>query len=289
MKTLREHIADAEARHVAIGHFNVSTIDAVWAIAKAAEALKVPVIIGVSEGERDFIGVREVARVVRSIRETSGQPLFLNADHTYSYERVMEAVDAGFDAVIIDGAQLGLKENIALTAKACAYAKGKNPDILVEGELGYIGTSSKLLTELPKNAATAAGGMTTPEDAAAFVKETKIDLFAPAVGNIHGMLINIPNPRLDIPRIKEVRAAAGVPLVLHGGSGTTDEDFLAAIDAGISIIHINTEIRVAYTKALTLALQEHPEEIAPYKYLKAAANALQKAVESRLKLFNKMA
>ena len=98
--TLREHIAQALAKKVAIGHFNISTLDGVWAVADAAYALKVPVIIGVSEGERDYVGVNEIAAVVKSIREHRGQPIFLNADHTYSFERVKEAIDAGFDSVI---------------------------------------------------------------------------------------------------------------------------------------------------------------------------------------------
>ncbi len=286
MKTLRECIAEAKKNGVAIGHFNISTLDAVWAIVRAAEKLNVPVIIGVSEGERDFVGVKEIAAIVKSIREKAKVPVFLNADHTYSAERVVEAVEAGFDSVIIDGAQLPLKENIALTKKAVTEAKKRNPNVIVEAELGYIGTSSKLLTELPEGASMGAN-LTTPEDAKAFVTETGIDMFAPAVGNVHGMLVGMPNPRLNIQRIKEiVTAIPNTLLVLHGGSGIANEDFTNAIANGISIIHINTEIRLAYTKALTLDLQAHPDEVAPYKYLKTAAAALQKVVEERLALFN---
>lgn len=288
MKTLHECIQEATQKGVAIGHFNISTIDAAWAIVKAAEKLNVPVIIGVSEGERDFVGVREIARVVASMREHSKVPVFLNADHTYSKERVLEAIDAGFDSVIIDGAQLSMKENIALTKETVLEAKKKNPQAIVEAELGYIGTSSKLLTEIPEGASMGAN-LTTVEDAKTFVTETGIDMFAPAVGNVHGMLVGMPNPHLDIQRIKDIaQALPNTPLVLHGGSGIPDEDFTAAIGAGIRIIHINTEIRLAYTKALSLELQKYPDEVAPYKYLKVAAAALQKVVEERLALFNKM-
>lgn len=286
MKTLPECIAEAKKKGVAIGHFNISTLDAVWAIVRAAEKLNVPVIIGVSEGERDFVGVKEIAAVIKSIREKAKVPVFLNADHTYSVERVIEAVEAGFDSVIIDGAKLDLKENIALTKKAVTEAKKRNPNVIVEAELGYIGTSSKMLTELPEGASMGAN-LTTAEDAKAFVAETGIDMFAPAVGNVHGMLVGMPNPHLDIQRIREiVTAIPNTPLVLHGGSGIPNEDFTNAIAAGIFIIHINTEIRLAYTKALTLDLQAHPEEVAPYKYLKTAAAALQRVVEERLTLFN---
>ena len=103
MKTLREYIADAESKKVAIGHFNISDSVALWAVFKGAKTLDLPVIIGASEGERDFIGVRQIAALVKSIREEYNYPIFLNADHTYSFERVKEAVDDGFDAVIFDG------------------------------------------------------------------------------------------------------------------------------------------------------------------------------------------
>lgn len=283
--TLKQVIADAEARGVAVGHFNISNIEALHGIFDAARKLNLPVIIGVSEGERDFIGIKEAVALVRTLREEYNYPIFLNADHTYSFERVKEVADAGFDAVIYDGAKLPVEENIKIMKQCVEYAKGKNPDILVEGELGYIGQSSKLLDEIPEGVNTSES-FTKPEDAANYVKETGIDLFSPAVGNLHGMLKNMPNPRLDIERVKAVRAAAGVPLVLHGGSGIMDEDFVAAIKAGISTVHINTEIRVAYRDALKLSLQENPDEVAPYKFLKPAVQAVEAVVEKRLRLFN---
>ncbi|MBA3550892.1 class II fructose-bisphosphate aldolase, partial [Patescibacteria group bacterium] len=110
--------------------------------------------------------------------------------------------------------------------------------------------------------------------------------FAPAVGNVHGMMRVGHDPRLDIERVKAIREAAGVPLVLHGGSGTVDEDFVHAIKAGISIVHISTELRVAFRKALEATLTEHPDEVAPYKYMKPTVEAIEKAAEDRLNLFN---
>ncbi|MEI7463010.1 MAG: class II fructose-bisphosphate aldolase, partial [Candidatus Taylorbacteria bacterium] len=107
---LREYIIDARNNGIAIGHFNASTLDGIMAIVDAAHALKVPVIVGLSEGERDYVGVRQAAAIIKSLREERGQPIFLNADHTYSFERVKEAIDAGFDSVIFDGAQLSLED-----------------------------------------------------------------------------------------------------------------------------------------------------------------------------------
>lgn len=288
MVSLRESIADAEVRGIAIGHFNISNIEGLHGVCNAARALKLPVVIGVSEGERDFIGVRQVVALVQSLRSEYGYPIFLNADHTYSVDRVKEAIDAGFDSVIFDGAELPLAENIAKTKECVAYARNSGRDILVEGELGYIGKSSKLLDEVPEGAAQSAETFTTPEDAMQFVKETGVDLLAPAVGNIHGMLKHSKDPHLDIPRVKAIREAAGVQLVLHGGSGTPDEDFVAAIKVGVSMVHISTELRVAFRDAVKLSLQENPDEVAPYKIMRSAVLAIESATSARLKLFNNL-
>ncbi|OHA80290.1 MAG: tagatose-bisphosphate aldolase [Candidatus Yonathbacteria bacterium RIFCSPHIGHO2_01_FULL_51_10] len=292
MQTLRETILDASSRGVAIGHFNISNIEGFWAIVHAARALGVPAIVGLSEGERDFVGVKQAVALVKATREELGYPIYINADHTYSFERVKEAVDAGFDAVIFDGAKLSLEENIKQTKACVDYARSvsasRRTDVLVEAEMGYIGQSSKILDAIPEGAVVSGDALTSPEDAARFVHETGVDLFAPAVGNIHGMLRSMPDPRLDIPRIAAIRAAAGVPLVLHGGSGTVDQDFTDAITAGISIVHINTEIRVAYRDAMRAFLNEHPDEVAPYKIAKGAVTAMEDVITKRLKLFSKM-
>jgi len=285
---LIDYIKDAAARKVAIGHFNISNLEALHGIFNAARALNLPIMIGVSEGERDFVGVREAAALVKSLREQYNYPIFLNADHTYSFERVKEVVDAGYDEVIIDGSKLSLDENIALTKKCVEYARAKNPGMLVEGELGYIGTSSKVLDAIPEGVDLSPEALTKPEDAARFVKETGVDLLAPAVGNIHGMLRFSKDPRLDIARVKAIREAAGVPLVLHGGSGTVDEDFVSAIENGMAIVHINTEIRVAFKKGLQEGLAAMPDEVAPYKYLAQSVKEVEAVVSARLKLFNMM-
>ncbi len=283
MKTLRECIQEAEHNKVAIGHFNVSDSVGFWAVANAAKKLKQTVIIGVSEGERDFLGVKQIRALVNTLK-AEDLPVFLNADHTYSVERVKEVIDAGFDAAIIDGTDKSFEENSKMTKETVDYKNSKNPEALVEAELGFIGKSSKVLDELPNGIEISNENMTKPEEAAEFVRETGIDLFAPAVGNIHGM-VKGGNPKLDMERIKAIKAAAGVPLVLHGGSGITDEEFKRAIEAGISIIHINTELRVAYKQGLQKFLMENPEEIAPYKYLRAALQEMQAVVERRMALF----
>lgn len=280
---LHNYIKEASAKHTAIGHFNVSTIDGVWAVVDAAKELDLPVIIGVSEGERDYIGTKEIVAIVKSIRDNNKQPIFLNADHTYSFERVKEAIDAGFDSVIFDGAQLSFEENVKVTKKCVEYARKSGREILIEGELGFIGTSSKILDAIPDGAVVGDDNMTKPEIAAKFVKETGIDLLAPAVGNIHGV-VRGGDPALNIERVREISGAIGIPLVLHGASGNSAEDIRGAIAAGVAIVHVNTELRIAYRSGLLKAFSEQPDEIAPYKYLKSAKLAMQKVVVDKLKI-----
>lgn len=285
MKTLYQYIIEAEEKGVAIGHFNISNLEALHGIYNAAKKLNVPVIIGLSEGEENFVKREEAVALIGAIRQKDNYPIFLNADHHYGFQSVKTALDAGYDSAIIDAVKLPLEENITLTKKCVDYAKSLNREILIEAELGFIGTSSKLLDEIPEGVSEAT--MTKPQDAKYFVEKTDIDLLAPSVGNVHGM-VKGGNPKLDIGRIKKIREACGVPLVLHGGSGISDEDFREAIKVGISIVHINTEIRVAYKEALEKYLKENPDEIAPYKILQPAVEAIEKVVEARLKLFNNL-
>jgi fructose-bisphosphate aldolase, class II len=282
MKSLFEYIIEAEERKSAVGHFNISNIEGFWAVVNAAKNLKLPVIIGVSEGERDFIGVKQAKALVDTVK-AEGMPVFLNADHTYSLDRIKEVVDAGYDSVIIDEAEKSNEENLQTTKEAVQYAKSANPNILVEAELGFIGKSSKMLDAVPDGVR-----MTEVDEAFNFVNETHIDLFAPSVGNVHGIVKGGAEPSLDIERIKAIKEAVKIPLVLHGASGNSEEDLRAAIQAGISIIHINTEIRLAYKKGLQRSLMDNPDEVAPYKLLKGPVQEMQAVIEKKLAIFNNL-
>lgn len=311
MRTLREVIREAEKKGVAIGHFNISELGALKAISEVvlemskSRNIAVPVIVGTSEGEREFLDIHDAVALVRDLRENHGLEIYLNADHTKSLEKIKEAVAAGYDAVLFDGGTLPLDENIKLTKAVVQYVKavsaGWRTGILVEGEMGNIGSGSTIRKELPKGLALSSPkgpatirleDLTKPEDAARFVKETGVDLLAPAVGNIHGMFANAPEPALNIDRIMEIkdalRQAQGkpIPLVLHGGSGNTDADFLAAIAVGVRIIHISTELRLAWRKGMEETLTEKPNEVAPYKLMEGSIEEIKKVVRQRLELFN---
>ncbi|HEY4513046.1 MAG TPA: class II fructose-bisphosphate aldolase [Candidatus Paceibacterota bacterium] len=285
MKTLRECVKEAEEKKVALGHFNISNIEGLHAIYGAAKKLNAPIVIGLSGGEEKFVGLEEGVALVRAIRERDNYPIFLNADHHHTFEEVKACIDAGFDCVIIDGAELSFEENVKVTKQCVDYAhsviKSTGRDILVEGELGFIGSGSIIRDSIPEGA----GIKTKPEEAKKFVEETGIDMFAPSVGNIHG-IVKSGNPHIDTELVAEIRKSAGVPLVLHGGSGLHDSDFTDGIKNGISTVHINTEIRVAFVEALKKSLINSPNEVVPYKVSKPAQDAVEKVVLERLKLFN---
>lgn len=286
MQNFCETVKQAEKERIAIGHFNFSTLDQFKAIVSAARELNLPIILGLSEGEREFIGLENAVSLVKNSKKEFKIPIFLNADHTYDLKKIREAAEAGFDSVIFDGAKLPFEENIAKTRQAVRIAKKANPKIIVEAEIGYIGKSSAILKEMPPGALIKEKDLPTPEDAKIFVRATKIDMLAPAVGNIHGMFKNAPNPNLKIERIRAVKQAVKIPLVLHGGSGIRDSDFREAIKAGISIIHISTELRAAWRNGIDFALQEKPDEVAPYKLLKNAIDGMELVVKNRLKIFS---
>lgn len=284
--TLKECIERAGSEGKAVGHFNFATIEGLHAIADAARELGVPVIVGNAEGEENFVGTEEAVALVKTIKGKYSQDIFLNADHHYSFESVKKCIDAGYDMVIVDGAKLSKEENIALTKQCVEYARAHNPEVVVEAELGYIGQASQILDSIPEGVGLSEAELTSAEDAKSFVKATGIDALAPSVGNVHGMLRNVPDPDLNIARIKEISQAVSVPLVLHGASGNSDADIKAAIEAGISVVHVNTELRRAWKDSLEKHLSEYPDDIAPYKVLKESAKAMYEVVKEKLKIFN---
>ena len=288
MKKLREYVLEAKRNQTAIGHFNISNIESLHAIFQAAKSLNVPVIIGVAEGERAWIGAKQAVALVKSLREEYQYPIFINADHTYSLEKVKEAIDDGYDAVIFDGTQLPYDANVSAARQCVEYARQANPDIMVEAELGFIGTSSKVWEAIPEGVSITEEYLTKPEEALAFVQATGIDLLAPAVGNIHGMLKGGKDPALNVERVKAIADVVSVPLVLHGASGNSDQDVAAAIKAGMAIVHVNTELRVAYREALEEGLAAKPDEVAPYKYMAGAESAVEAVVTAKLKVFNNL-
>jgi len=288
MSEIRSALELARKNGVALGHFNVADLVLLKAVFSSAQELHVPVLVGASEGEREFMGVSQIAAIVRSLREESNFPVFLNADHTHTLEKAIEAAKAGFDTVVFDASALPFEQNARQTKEAVEALKAINPAMLVEGEIGNIGTGS----EIHELAPDLSKYLTTPAEAKQCVEFTGIDVLAPAVGNMHGMsqkmVAGEKKKRLDIERIAQIKAAVGIPLTLHGGSGTDDEDLRQAIAAGISIVHINTELRVAWRVGLEASLKAQPYQVVPYKILPFAVESVKQVALSRLRLFNHM-
>jgi fructose-bisphosphate aldolase, class II len=285
MKTLHEVLREAQQNKVAVGHFNVSDLTGLKAVFESARELRVPVIVGLSEGERAFMGVREAAAVLKVLRQEHDYPIFLNADHTHSLASAEDAARAGFNSIVFDRSELPFDQNISETKRAVEALKAINPSILIEGEIGEIGVGSEIHEQAPQGFR-----LTTPEEAKQFAAATGIDILAPAVGNSHGlsrsMIRGEEQKRLDIERIAEIAKATGLFMTLHGASGTNDEDLQRAIQAGITEIHINTEVRLAWRRGLETAFAKERDQIVPYKLLPAAVDAMKQVVSARLLLFN---
>lgn len=270
----------------ATGHFNASESDQFRAITEAAKEVGTAAIIGTSEGEAEHLGRLEATALRDALRREFGIPVFLNADHHKSVEAAKEAIDAGYDSIHIDLSHLAFKENVWGTKELVAYARqapnSKLQALNIEGELGYLAGESKIQDEKievdPED-------YTDPQQAKIFVEETGVNRLAIAVGNIHG--ISKEEPELDINRIREIRRMVPpeVALVLHAGSGIPGRQIKAAIEAGVANIHINTDIRVAYTNALRNTMAERPEETTPYKYDAIARDILKNVIKMKLEQF----
>lgn len=279
----KQYFQEAEASGYALGQFNVSTADQMKAVMEAGRKFDLlPVMIGTSEGEWKFLRARQAVKLAEAYEE-EGLLVILNADHTKSLENVKKALEAGYNSIHFDGSELLYEENVALTKQAVEMARVVSADISVEGELGHIGGtgSSKVFTEEVK---IDERYLTDPQQALDFVERTGIDRLGVAIGNLHGISL-AAQPKLDIERLSAIRKilAGKCVLVLHGGSGIPDEQIQAAIQNGIRKINVNTELRIAFTEALKIALAG--DETTPYKYLAPAIEAMRKAVEDKISKF----
>jgi len=272
---------NAQKEKYALGQFNITTDEQIKAIVEVAKNLKSPIIIGTSESERGFIGTNQVVALIRTWQSESGLPIILNADHCKSFDSAKEVIDAGYSSVHFDGSELSFEENIEITKAVVNYAKNKNPEIIVEGEVGYLRGGSdvhKEKIEIKEE------DLTKPEQAKEFVEKTGVDSLALAIGTVHG--IEAEAEKINLKRLKEIKKVIpGTFLVLHGGSGADDKDVKKAIKLGIVKININTELRVAYSEGLKKEIKEHPEEVKPYKILTPAVEEMKKVVAKKIKLF----
>lgn len=283
MKTLKYYFHKARAEKFAVPQFNFSDFTQLRGITQVAEKMKSPVILGTSEGESRFFGMEEAVALRNVLRNKLHTPIFLNLDHGKSFEYIKKAVGAGYDMVHFDGSKLEFKENIEITKKVVKYARWRN--VLVEGEVGRIGTdSSRLYSEKFE---IKEEDLTRPGEAKEYFKKTGADLLAVSIGNFHGIEVSGVCPDLKINLLSQIKKQVdkNALLSLHGGSGTMDEDIKKAIEVGVIKININTEIRMAFSGDLRRALSSNVEEITPYKFLPGAQRSVERVVERKINLF----
>lgn len=280
----RELMQRARAEHFAVGAFNVDNQETLLAICRAAKKLNSPVLVEVSQGEVDSIGLDNMRDMVDNYKQDLGLEIFINLDHSPSVEAAKKGIDAGFEFIHIDVSQANHDDTdaeiIAATKEVVAYAK--TTGALVESEPHYFGGSSNVHSEnidyevIRKT-------FSTPEGAKAFVDATGIDTFAAAIGNLHG---KYPVPKqLDLELLKKIREAIPCNISLHGGSDTPLHFFEEAAKIGVSKININSDMRFAYRTTLEEQLKEHPNEYAVPKLEGPVIDSVEAVVEDKIHAF----
>jgi fructose-bisphosphate aldolase class II len=281
----RETMERARKQKFALGAFNLDNQETLRAVAQAAKNKKAPVLVEVSQGEVDALGLENVRDMVDNYKDILGIEMYINLDHSPSVESAKAGIDAGFEFIHIDISQAQHdateEEIIAATKEVVEYAKITGA--LVESEPHYFGGSSNIHTErIDYNEIKKT--FSTPEGAYHFVASTGIDTFAAAVGNLHG---KYPVPKkLDLELLAEIRKTIDCNISLHGGSGTPGHYFVDAVKIGVTKININSDMRYAYRTTLEKALKDDPTEYAVVKLMPKVITAVQEVVESKIDSFN---
>jgi fructose-bisphosphate aldolase class II len=245
--SMRKILEDAHQRKYAVGGFNVFNFETLGAVVEVAEELKAPLVLGIAERLFKFVDVETLSAAVLCAAKKTAVPIALHLDHARTYEGVMKAIRWGFTSVMFDGSSLSLTDNLKKTAEISHIAHSLG--ISVEGELGYI--SCYDLTELESE-----GSMIKTEVVADFVKKTQIDALAIAAGNNHGTHRN--GTPLNFSRLGQLSTDINIPLVMHGGSRLSKEDYRNAIRAGISKINIATDMSLVASESLKAELSISP-------------------------------
>jgi ketose-bisphosphate aldolase len=269
----------------ALPAFNTQDLETTDAIARAAAAQKAPVIIQTSVGALEYAGVEELVGLIKTVARNAKTPIALHQDHCHDFNLLKKLIDLGYSSVMIDASHLPYKENLKLTKSVVSYAHKRG--VWVQAELGRI-----LGNEDWQKVKSGQDLMTDPDEATEFVAKTRIDTLAVAVGSMHGIPVN-PKIRkimstlkehIDLKRLRAIHEKIKIPLVLHGASGVPDSQMRAAIKLGVAIFNIDTDLRVAFNKALRANLKKNPQIYDPRKLLKPAADALAQEAEKKIRL-----
>lgn len=267
---MKELLRDAQQNHYAVGFFNAVNMEMVRAYIEAAEEMRSPIIIGTAEALLPISSYEWIAPMMLEQARRAKVPVAVHLDHTYHFEAIMQALRIGFGSVMFDGTRGSHEQNVEMSAEIVKIAHAMGAD--VECELGSVGGLSDETGQADSLI------YTEPEDAQIFAEQTGVDFLAVSIGTAHGVYKS--TPKLDIPRLKDIRAAVDVPLVLHGGSGLSDDDFRNTIQGGIAKINVYTDILLAGQKAI----QQHADTLYTDSMQYAEA-AMRQATIEKLKLF----
>ena len=273
---MNQMLKKAKEEHYAVPHFNINNLEWTKFILEECNELNVPVILGVSEGAVKYMGsYLVVADMVKALVKSLNIkiPVCLHLDHGSSLESCISAIDAGFSSVMIDGSRLPLEENIKITKEVVSYAHERG--ISVEAEVGHIGTTEDNMAKEKTNA--------TLEDCQILYENTDIDALAAALGSVHGFYKKEAN--LDFETMELINKSLPVPLVLHGGTGISDDKIRMAISKGISKININTELQSVWSKAVRKYLLENDDVYDPRKIIASGEAAMKERISEIVTLF----
>lgn len=271
-----EMLQKAKEGHYAVPQFNINNLEWTKYILEKCNELKIPVILGVSEGAAKYMGgFLVVSSMVKAMIESLKIeiPVCIHLDHGSSFESCKSAIDAGFTSVMIDGSKHELKENIEITKAVVDYAHERG--ISVEAEVGHIGGTEDNVSSSILNA--------TLEDCVELYKNTGIDSLAPALGSVHGFYKGEPN--LDFKTMQEINNTLPIPLVLHGGTGIPEDKIKQAISCGISKININTDLQAVWSKAVREFLNEDEKVYDPRKVIGSGELAMKNQINKIVTIF----
>ena len=271
--TSEEMLLKAQKGGYAIGAFNAENMEMVKAIIQAAEELKAPVMIQTTPSTIKYGTLATYHAIVAAEAAKASVPVCLHLDHGSSFELAMQALDAGYTSVMIDGSKLDFEENVAVSRKVADVAAAIG--VPCEAELGKVGgKEDDLVAEADTN--------TDPAQAKEFAERTGVTSLAVAIGTAHGFYVG--TPVLDKERLSEIRKVVDIPLVLHGASGLTDEDVRDCVKRGICKVNFATELRVAYSNAVKAIIADNPDVFDPKVYGKAGIAAVKELVKGRMKV-----
>lgn len=271
-----ELLSKAHKEGYAVGAFNTNNLEITQAIIQAAEEMRSPAIIQVSEGGLKYAGIETISAIVRTLAAKASVPVALHLDHGTDFNNVMKCLRNGWTSVMMDASKLPLEKNIAVTKNVVSIAHGMG--VSVEAELGKIGGTEDNVTVDEREAS-----MTDPDEALSFVKETGIDYLAISIGTAHGPYKG--EPKLDFDRLKKIKELLNIPLVLHGASGVPEDSIKTAVSLGINKINIDTDIRQAFAWRLREVLKTDQEVYDPRKILGPCKDAMKEVVKNKMRLF----